>query len=284
MPISPSSSAQHGAYSSSPSLQNTEKSPSTSLLKSLFCCFTPDKAHQTSLSPVAAETIHREYSISINSQRLHDTPLKQAVNHIVEQELRRLESQGTDLVSGITSGPEMIKEALQKKDANHKASMLSDDEFLAIHLYSTNLYRPINHHLRYQPDPAVQPVVNALQEGLAKLAQLPDYQVNTTLYRGIEKRMPDHEVMQRFSAGVPYRDQAIMSTTTDPNIANSMTNRVSLRLQSHSAVDISSLARFPHEKEALIPPNTPFHVSRMNKQLDTWHIDLEEIPESADNP
>ncbi|MDH2433905.1 ADP-ribosyltransferase domain-containing protein [Pokkaliibacter sp. MBI-7] len=229
-------------------------------------------------------TIQRDYPSSINSQRLHGSPMKHAINRIVEQEIKRLASQGIgDFSSGLTSGPEMIHDALQKKDTTPQATMLTDDEFLAIHLYSTNLYRPINHHLRYEPNPEVQPVVDALKDGLAKLAQHPDYQVNTTLYRGIEKRMPDSEIMQRFNAEKPYRDQAIMSTTTDPSIANSMTSRVSLRLHSHSAVNISPLARFPHEKEALILPNTPFHVSHMEKQLDTWHIDLEEIPQTVDN-
>ena len=267
------------------------KSPFKSLLNQFTCCFAPvqgSTSHQAPpLSSMHTHALSQDYSgyshtRRARAQRLEDprltnTPTKQAMISMIDREYQELKSVHRDSFQQIKPGKEMIEEALANKDANPNAEHFSDDEFLAVHLFSTNLYRPINRHLRYRPQDDLLPVVEALNKGLAKLAEDPDHQVRTTLYRGIGKHLADWEVEQRFKPGRTYRDEAFMSTSTDLESADMMSNRVKLRIQSSSAVEIKDFAKFSDEQEAIIPPNTPFDVVGLEKQEDnTWLVDLHE--------
>lgn len=262
-----------------------------SVIKQFTQCFAPvQSARQHTVPPLSSEhagalsqgysgygQARRTRAQRLEDPRLSDTPTKQAMMSMIDQEYQKLKGKNRDSFQQIKPGKEMIDEALARKDANPNAAHFSDDEFLAVHLFSTNLYRPINNHLRYQPQDYLGPVVEAINNGLAKLSDNPDHQVRTTLYRGIGKHMADWEVEQRFKPGTTYRDEAFMSTSTDPEVANMMSNRVKLRIQSSSAVEIKDFARFSDEQEAIIPPNTPFDVVNLEKQEDnTWLVDLRE--------
>ncbi len=201
---------------------------------------------------------------------------------MIVQERKRLKSQPKSLASDIERPDSMIKKALDEKDGHPFGERFSDDEFLAIHLYTSCLYRPINHHLRYAPKNDVAPVVEAMNSGLAKLAQYPDYQVSGQLHRGIKQKMDDGEVMSRFKPGNTYRDDAFMSTSTRMDVTEEFTSDVTLHLQSSSAVNIGPFSKNPYEDEALIPPLTPFKVTGLHKQDDRWHVHLNEIAESSD--
>jgi hypothetical protein len=260
-----------------------------SMIKQFTQCFAPaQSARQHTVPPLSSEhagALSQSYSgyghtRRVRAQRLEDprlsnTPTKQAMTSMIDREYQKLKSLRQDSFQQIRPGKEMIDEALARKDEIPRAAHFSDDEFLAIHLYSTNLYQPINRHLRNQPQEDIRPLVEALNRGLAKLAEAPESQVNTTLYRGLKGYMADWEVEQRFSPGNRYWDEGFMSTSTDPQIADQMTGSVQLRIQSPSAVDITSFAKFD-EQEALIPPNTPFNVTRLEKQGNTWLVDLSE--------
>ncbi|MFH7391504.1 ADP-ribosyltransferase domain-containing protein, partial [Pseudomonas syringae group genomosp. 7] len=76
--------------------------------------------------------------------------------------------------------------------------------------YTSSLYRPINHHLRYATKYDVSTVFEAMKSGLAKLAQYPEYQVSGQQHRGIKQKMDDAEVMSLFKPGKIYRDAAFM--------------------------------------------------------------------------
>ncbi|AVI86602.1 type III effector [Pseudomonas syringae pv. tomato] len=299
MNINPSLDAHGSAYSSpqSDTSKATGKAPAPSFFKQLGGCFSPCLGSHASssqqLSASHAQTLSQNYSSNIQgtsrtrqprapSPRLSDTPMKQALSSMIERERLRLQGLSGGMFSGIDSADAMIGRALTKKDSNPKAARFSDDEFLAVHLYTTCLYRPINHHLRYQHQDDVPPIVEALKSGLAKLARDPEYQVAVPLHRGIEKTMSDEEVMKRFNSGRPYRDEAFMSTSTDSVIANSLTSSVTLHLQSTSAVNVSPFAMNAYEKEAIIPPQTPFEVVGLKKMHSTWHVDLKEVQDNAD--
>ncbi|MBI6697293.1 type III effector [Pseudomonas syringae] len=216
------------------------------------------------------------------SPRLSDTPMKQALSSMIVQERKRLKSQPKSLASDIERPDSMIKKALDEKDGHPFGERFSDDEFLAIHLYTSCLYRPINHHLRYAPNNDVAPVVEALKSGLAKLAQDPDYQVSSQLHRGIKQKMSDGEVMSRFKPGKTYRDEAFMSTSTHMQVSEEFTSDVTLHLRSSSAVNIGPFSKNPYEDEALISPLTPFKVTGLRRQDDKWHVDLNEIADNSD--
>lgn len=293
-------STTHGSMTTETGI--TSHSSGKSLFKSLkdqlTGCFKP--VHDTQQSPIPglsskyAQALSQGYSGSSHTQgvprrhpprqedpRLSDTPMKQALASMIDREHRRLESRSQNMFKSIAPAKSMIEEALARKDKNPKAACFSDDEFLAVHLFSTHLYRPINHHLRHQPQEDAAPVVEALKRGMAKLAEVPEHQVRTTLYRGFEDSISDSEVAHLFQSVRPYRDKAFMSTSTDRDIADGMTHQVQLRIESSSAVSIKDFSKFPGEQEALIPPNTPFDVVHMEKQSDIWHIDLRETLDIA---
>lgn len=268
-----------------------------SVIKQFTQCFAPvQSARQHTVPPLSsahAKGLYQGYSgygeakraraQRLEDPRLSDTPTKQAMTSMIDREYQRLKALHRDSFQQIKPGKEMIDEALARKDEIPTAAHLSDDEFLAIHLYSTNLYQPINRHLRHQAQEDIRPLVDALNRGLAKLAEAPGNQVDSTLYRGLQVHLADWEVEQRFRPGKRYWDEGFMSTSTDPQIADMMTNRVKLRIQSPSAVDITSFAKFD-EQEALIPPNTPFNVMGLEKQGDTWLVDLNEATDTRYRP
>lgn len=297
MNISPVSGAHGSSYPSAQSTASTaSKGPSGSFLKQLGGCFSPCLGSSSTgaiLSPAHEQVLSHTYSSNIKgklrttppkgpSPRLSDTPMKQALSSMIVQELKWLKSQPKSTFSDVEPPNSMIKKALDEKDGHPFAERFSDDEFLAIHLYTSSLYRPINHHLRCAPKNDVVPVVEALKSGLAKLAQDPDYRVPGQLHRGIKEKMTDGEVMSRFKPGKIYRDDAFMSTSTHMQVAEEFTSDVTLHLRSSSAVNIGPFSKNPYEAEALIPPLTPFEVTSLRKHLDNkWHVDLNEI---ADNP
>lgn len=281
MNISPVSGAQGSSYPSAQSTASTaSKGPSGSFLKHLGGCFSPCLGSSSSgatLSPAHEQVLSHTYSSNIKgksrttppkgtSPRLSDTPMKQALSSMIAHERKRLKSQPKSLVSDIERPNSMIKKALDEKDGHPFGERFSDDEFLAIHLYTSCLYRPINHHLRYAPNNDVAPVVEALKSGLAKLAQDPDYQVSGQLHRGIKQKMSDDEVMSRFKPGKTYRDEAFMSTSTHMQVSEEFTSDVTLHLRSSSAVNIGPFSKNPYEDEALISPLTPFKVTGLRKQ------------------
>ncbi|AAO59043.1 type III effector [Pseudomonas syringae pv. pisi] len=242
-------------------------------------------SHEQILSQNYASNIKGKYRTNPRkgpSPRLSDTLMKQALSSVITQEKKRLKSQPKSIAQDIQPPNSMIKNALDEKDSHPFGDCFSDDEFLAIHLYTSCLYRPINHHLRYAPKNDVAPVVEAMNSGLAKLAQYPDYQVSGQLHRGIKQKMDDGEVMSRFKPGNTYRDDAFMSTSTRMDVTEEFTSDVTLHLQSSSAVNIGPFSKNPYEDEALIPPLTPFKVTGLHKQDDRWHVHLNEIAESSD--
>lgn len=214
------------------------------------------------------------------ASRLTDTPMKQALHRIIREERMRLACAGELSMANLPRAEQLIRESLAVKDRTPQAAHLSDDEFLAIRLYTTNLYPTINHHLRYQHNDKVVPVVEALQQGLQKLAQEPEHQAASQLYRGISKNMSDEEVHTRFALDRPYRDSAFMSTSLTAEKAFIPGPRVELTLTSQSAVNIRAFAEYKDEEEALIPPNTPFQVQQMEQQEGVWHIRLTEMQET----
>ncbi|MDH2433903.1 ADP-ribosyltransferase domain-containing protein [Pokkaliibacter sp. MBI-7] len=236
------------------------------------------------VSPKAGSSKLASASRGDTPSRLTDTPVKQALHRVIREERMRLACAGELSMANLPRAEQLIRESLAVKDRTASAAKLSDDEFLAVRLYTTNLYPAINHHLRYQHNDKVVPVVGALQQGLQKLAASAEHRADGQLYRGISKNMSDEEVHRRFSPERPYRDSAFMSTSLNAQKAFIPGTRVELTLSSSSAVNIKAFAQHKDEEEALIPPDTPFQVQQMEKHEGVWQIRLKEMQEQEQEP
>jgi hypothetical protein len=171
---------------------------------------------------------------------------------------------------------EYIDGTLRDRKYKPESSIFNSNEYVSIALYAGGLYRPVNKMLVDKPYKVNHPVVQAINSGLAKLAEDPD-NVKSYVHRGIDKTYSDKQVRKEFKVGKTYSRSSFLSTSTSPSVASRFTGSVQLHITARSAVGIDSISGFGNrEKEALIPPNTQMTVTDLKKAGDVWHVDLEE--------
>ncbi len=194
---------------------------------------------------------------------------------------------------------EVFQHSLQRKDANPALAHMPDDEYLALRMYTSTLFRAVNHQLRDgKPSSDMQLVVEAMQNGLRRLAENPANVAQTTLYRGINKGVSDQFIHSNFQLHGLYRDKTFVSASQDPTLVTSSFTTLTIKnkhatadqdryqksplleIESQSAVRVDELSMSRDEQEALFQPNTPFLVTAKDKtDSGRWHIKLQEMPE-----
>lgn len=70
------------------------------------------------------------------------------------------------------------------------------------------------------------------------------------------------EVLAQYRPGEVVTENAFVSTTTNPAVAQSsaFSGNVEFRILSTTGRDVSSVSMYPHEQEILFPPGTKFYV------------------------
>ncbi|MDH2433906.1 ADP-ribosyltransferase domain-containing protein [Pokkaliibacter sp. MBI-7] len=283
--VSPTASPLHPELSSAVAKSKGKSSVLTKLGK-LFSASSSKHSPATTAthtSQLAAFPGH----ISTPPSRYNDTPVKQA-----------LAREMTRFGYGV-SAEDTFRVALQRKDANPALATMPDDEFLSLRLYTSTMFRAVNHQLRDgNPSADMQLVVGAMQNGLRRLAENPDNVAQTTLYRGINKSVSDQFIHNNFQLHGLYRDKTFVSASEDPSLVSASFTTLTvknkkatdiqqryqksplLEIESQSAVRIAPLSMSKDEQEALFQPNTPFLVTARDKtDSGRWHIKLKEMPE-----
>ncbi|WP_440805773.1 ADP-ribosyltransferase domain-containing protein [Pseudomonas syringae] len=223
--------------------------------------------------------------------RLNNTPLKRAL-------ARELDRFGYG-----SSATESFDRSLQRKDKNPELGHLDDDEYLALRMYTTPFYMAVSHQLRDgKPSEDMKVVVQAMNNGLKRLAEQPGNVFQETLYRGINKVVDDKFIHKNFKLGQVYRDKTFLSATPDLSTVNATFTRHAvkssktsasgstyqrsplLEIESRSAVRVRQVSLSSAEDEGIFAPDTPFLVSDKNRtDSGRWHIKLKEIDESNES-
>ena len=170
-------------------------------------------------------------------------------------------------------GESNVASALAAKQANPELDgLLTDDEYLAIRGYTSNLYRQINPALRSGAPGDWQILADNASSGMDKLA------ANGYGYQGTVIRnatFTDDQVGSMFQPGGTFTDQGFMSTTT--NMDGVFSGNVTFHVQSETGVSVADLSDYP-ESEVLFKPNTTFNVldASKNPATGTWDVFMSE--------
>ncbi|AKM03221.1 RHS repeat-associated core domain-containing protein [Burkholderia pyrrocinia] len=171
-------------------------------------------------------------------------------------------------------GRKDVEDALAAKRGNAVLDkLLTDNEYLAIRGYTSNLYEEINPALRAGNPGEWGRLTSEASNGLSKLADNGYAHVGDVV-RNL--RLTNEQVEQLFPVGGVFQDKAFLSTTTD--LDGVFPGKVTMNIASRSGVKVSSLSEFPREAEVLFKPDTPFKVlDRTHDPANgSWNITLEE--------
>lgn len=171
-------------------------------------------------------------------------------------------------------GGAKVEEFLSAKRADPKLdALLTDEEYLAVRGYTSNLYRDINPALRQGTPGEWEPLSDAGSSGLQKLSE------NGYAHDGIAIRrgnFTDEQIQELFPEGGVYTDKAFVSSAESAQGA--FPGNAEIRIASKSGAKVSSLSEFPHENEVLFKPDSSFEV--VSKTYDSssgkWTIELAE--------
>ena len=172
-------------------------------------------------------------------------------------------------------GESNVASALAAKQANPALNgLLTDDEYLAIRGYTSNLYRQINPALRSGDPGEWQTLVDSASSGMDKLA------ANGYGYQGTVIRnatFTDEQVASMFQPGGTFADKGFLSTTSNPD--GVFMGNVTFHVQSETGVSVAELSDYP-ESEILFKPNTTFNVLDATKDSTTgaWDVFMTEAP------
>ncbi|GLU35890.1 ADP-ribosyltransferase domain-containing protein [Trinickia caryophylli] len=172
-------------------------------------------------------------------------------------------------------GTRDVEDALAAKRLNPALDrILTDNEYLAIRGYTSNLYEHINPALRAGDAGKWSQLTSEAANGLGKLAD------NGYVYSGDVVRnlhLTDDQVHQLFPVNGVFSDRAFLSTTSD--LGGVFPGKVTMRIASKTGVSVSSMSEYPREAEVLFSPSTPFKVlgRTQDPTKGTWDISLEEL-------
>ena len=172
-------------------------------------------------------------------------------------------------------GESKVEEFLAAKRADPKLdALLTDEEYLAVRGYTSNLYKEINPALRQGTPGEWQPVSEAGSSGLKKMSENGYAKEGPVVRRG---NFTDEQVQQLFPDDGVYTDKAFVSSSTEPQPG--FAGNAEINIQSKRGVDVSSLSEYASEKEVLFKPDSSFKVDSKSYDPETgkWIIKLTEM-------
>jgi|GEM_PF-2525548 len=171
-------------------------------------------------------------------------------------------------------GEARVERFLEAKRADPKLdAVLTDEEYLALRGYTSNLYREVNPALRQGTPGEWQPISDAASSGLQKMSANGYANEGTVVRRA---NFTDEQIHQLFPDEGVHTDKAFVSTSTSakPGFGNAQ-----IDIQSKKGVDVSSLSEYRGEEEVLFKPGTSFKVDSKyyDSEAGGWVIKLSEI-------
>ncbi|WP_276680943.1 ADP-ribosyltransferase domain-containing protein [Thalassolituus oleivorans] len=197
-------------------------------------------------------------------------PEAPTVHELIDSELNRSNS-----LNGL-EGDVFKKNAEIDYHLNPETKNLTFDEYLSVHVYSTDLYQPINNGLRgFDPDAQQKwsRVANDADRALEKMAENPNLRYEGTVIRG--DQFDDNLIEQLFPEGGIHSDNAFKSSSK--NLEKPFQGNTQLKITSKTGVNIEDIAVLPSEEEVLFRPNTKFKVISKSKVDGINIIELEEL-------
>ena len=171
-------------------------------------------------------------------------------------------------------GESNVADALAAKQANPALDgLLTDDEYLSIRGYTSNLYSEINPALRSGVPGDWQALADNASSGMGKLAAN-GYGYQGTVIRNAQ--FTNDQVASMFQSGGTFTEKAFMSTTSDMN--GVFSGNVTFHIQSETGVSVASLSEYPTESEVLFKPNTTFNVldTAQDPTTGAWNVFMTE--------
>jgi hypothetical protein len=171
-------------------------------------------------------------------------------------------------------GESNVADALAAKQANPALDgLLTDDEYLAIRGYTSNLYSQINPALRSGAAGDWQILADNASSGMDKLV------ANGYGYQGTVVRnamFTDDQVASMFQPGGTFTEKGFMSTTS--NMDGVFSGNVTFHVQSETGVSVASVSQYAEESEVLFKPNTTFNVldATQDPATKTWNVFMTE--------
>lgn len=172
-------------------------------------------------------------------------------------------------------GADAVKSGLEQKIKDPMLnSLLTDNEYLTIQCYTSSLYKEINALLRSGTPGDWLAIVEEAKAGMAKLSE------NGYKFTGPVRRDADFtpdEIKKLFPDGGIFLNKTFVSSTTE--LKGVFTGNTEIYIESIDGIDVSSMSKFPNEKEILFKPETNFKVisKTTNPTTKKTIIILEEI-------
>ena len=179
-----------------------------------------------------------------------------------------------EFLEGKWSKAAMDKALARKRADQSLDSLLTDDEYLSLQAYTSNLYRGINPALRAGQAGEWEAVVNEATHGLAKMRE------NGYLYASAVRRDATFDLRQLdtlFPENGVFQDKTFVSSSA--KLEGVFPGNTQMQITSRTGVGVKSLSNYALEEEVLFPPNTKFKiVARTFDPTNNKHlIVLEEI-------
>lgn len=159
---------------------------------------------------------------------------------------------------------------------NPETSNLTFDEYLSVHVYTTNLYKPINKGLRgFDPEALDKwaKVSSDTDKALEKMASNSNLRYEGTVIRG--DQFDDAQIEKLFPVNGIHTDSAFKSSSK--NLDKPFSGNTELKIKSKTGINIEDVSVLPSEEEVLFRPNTKFKVISKTKVNGLYKIELEEI-------
>ena len=145
-----------------------------------------------------------------------------------------------------------------------------------MHVYTTNLYKPINKGLRgFDPEALDKwaKVSSDTDKALEKMASNSNLRYEGTVIRG--DQFDDAQIEKLFPVNGIHTDSAFKSSSK--NLDKPFSGNTELKIKSKTGINIEDVSVLPSEEEVLFRPNTKFKVISKTKVNGLYKIELEEI-------
>lgn len=156
-------------------------------------------------------------------------------------------------------GKASVDEAIKAKRADPKLdALLTDDEYLSIRAYTSNLYREINPALRSGAVGEWDTLVQEASKGMDKMAS------NGYDFTGMVRRdltLSSADIDRLFKSSGQFSDPAFMSTSKE--LTGVFPGNTTVLIDGKSGVLVNTLSEFPNEAEVLFKPGTQFSVTKV---------------------
>lgn len=153
-------------------------------------------------------------------------------------------------------GKARVDKAIARKRSDQLLdALLTDDEYLSLQAYTSNLYREINPALRAGKAGEWEAVVDEATQGLAKMRE------NGYRYTAAVRRDATFDLKQLdefFPENGVFQDKTFVSSSA--KLEGVFPGNTEIQITSRTGVDIKSLSRYELEEEVLFPPNTKFKI------------------------